>query len=315
MKSFQAMLEFVLMDGTLLIGLFYGITWLVVFMQQLGVGGALNQRLSGMGRWRGAAMASVGGLVTPFCSCSTVPVLTGMLRAEIRLSTSFAFLIASPVINEGVIALLLGKSGLMLALVYIAVAGAVTTLAGVMIESMGMARHLRPLGNAAGSRALMVDNPGGGLQRSSTLTAARVAARLALVELKQVAPYLAIGLAIGAVIYGLVPDAMLMTLSKSMPEVWLVIVAALIGMPMYISPITVIPIGYALLAKGFPVGPLIAFLIAAAGTSIPEMVLLFRIFKWQLVAAHVAVVVLSAIVLGYVIGALWPWVATVQLLG
>jgi uncharacterized membrane protein YraQ (UPF0718 family) len=308
------MLEFLLMDGALLIGLFFGITWLVVFLQQLGVGGALNQRLSGLGRWRGAAMASVGGLVTPFCSCSTVPVLTGMLRADIRLSTSFAFLIASPVINEGVIALLLGKSGLMLALVYVGVAGAVTTLAGVLIESAGMSRHLRPLGHGAGSAALMIDNPDG-MPRSSTLDGARVAVRLALVELKQVAPYLALGLAIGAFIYGLVPDEMLFRLSTSMPEVWLVIVAALIGMPMYISPITVIPIGYALLAKGFPVGPLIAFLIAAAGTSIPEMVLLFRIFKWQLVAAHVAVVVVSAIVLGYVIGALWPFMASLHLLG
>jgi uncharacterized membrane protein YraQ (UPF0718 family) len=309
------MLEFLLMDGALLIGLFFGITWLVVFLQQLGVGGALNQRLSGLGRWRGAAMASVGGLVTPFCSCSTVPVLTGMLRADIRLSTSFAFLIASPVINEGVIALLLGKSGLLLALAYVAVAGVVTTVAGVLIESAGMARHLRPLGNAAGSAALMIDNPAGGMPRSTTLDGARVAVRLALVELKTVAPYLAIGLAIGAFIYGLVPDEMLFKLSTSMPEVWLVVVAALIGMPMYISPITVIPIGYALLAKGFPVGPLIAFLIAAAGTSIPEMVLLFRIFRWQLVAAHVAVVVLSAIVLGYVIGALWPMAAALHLIG
>ncbi|MES2319408.1 MAG: permease [Pseudomonadota bacterium] len=307
MKSFQAMLEFLLMDGALLIGLFFGITWMVVFLQQLGVGGALNARLSGLGRWRGAAMASVGGLVTPFCSCSTVPVLTGMLRADIRLSTSFAFLIASPVINEGVIALLLGKSGLMLALVYVGVAGFVTTLAGVLIETMGMARHLRPLSVAAASGALMVDAPGG-MQRSSTLVAVRVAARLALVELRQVAPYLAIGLLIGSLIYGLVPDAMLLQLSTSMPEAWLVVVAALIGIPMYISPITVIPIGYALLAKGFPVGPLIAFLIAAAGTSVPEMILLFRIFKWQLVAAHVAVVTLSAVVLGYVIGALWPMI-------
>jgi uncharacterized membrane protein YraQ (UPF0718 family) len=230
-----------------------------------------------------------------------------MLRADIRLSTSFAFLIASPVINEGVIALLLGKSGLMLALVYVGVAGFVTTLAGVLIETMGMARHLRPLSATAGSGALMVDSAGG-MPRSSTLVAVRVAARLALVELRQVAPYLAIGLLIGSLIYGLVPDAMLLQLSSSMPEAWLVVVAALIGIPMYISPITVIPIGYALLAKGFPVGPLIAFLIAAAGTSVPEMILLFRIFKWQLVAAHVAVVTVSAVVLGYVIGALWPMI-------
>ena len=307
------MLEFLIQDGALLIGLFYGITWLVVFLQQLGVGGALNTRLSTMGRWRGAAMASVGGLVTPFCSCSTVPVLTGMLRADIRLATSFAFLISSPVINEGVIALLLGKSGLMMTAVYVGVAGLVTTLAGVLIESLGMARHLRPLGAAAGSGALMIDNPDSPA-RSSTLEAAMVAARLALVELRQVAPYLAFGLLIGSLIYGLVPDEMLLKLSNSMPEVWLVIVAALIGLPMYVSPITVIPIGYALLAKGFPVGPLIAFLIAAAGTSIPEMVLLFRIFRWQLVAAHIAVVLVASIVLGYVIGALWPWMAAFHLL-
>ena len=313
MKSIQAMLEFLLLDGALLIGLFFSITWLVVLLQQLGVGGSLNSRLSQMGRWRGAAMASVGGFVTPFCSCSTVPVLTGMLRAEIRLGTSFAFLIASPVINEGVIVLLLSKNGLVLAIAYILAAGLITTLGGLLIESLGMGRFLRPLTVAAGTSAMHVNTPGTASYKPSTAEAAKVAARMALIELKTVAPYLVIGLLVGAVIYGVVPDKMLFDLSHSVPEFWLVIIAAVIGIPMYVSPVTVIPIGYALLAKGFPVGPMIAFLIAAAGTSIPEMILLLRLFRWQLVAAHIAVVLAAAIALGFLIGALWPMVPSMPI--
>ena len=302
------MLEFLLQDGALLIGLFFSITWLVVFMQQLGAGNSLNNRLAQMGRWRGAAMASVAGLVTPFCSCSTVPVLTGMLRADIRLGTSFAFLIASPVINEGVIALLLGKSGLVLAISYIVAAGFLTTLFGVVVELFGMSRFLRPLAATAATSAVFVNTPGSAAYKPSTVEAAKAAARMALVELRTVAPYLAMGLLSGAAIYGVVPEKMLFDLSHSVPEAWLVVIAAVIGIPMYVSPITVIPIGYALLAKDFPVGPLVAFLIAAAGTSIPEMVLLLRLFRWQLVLAHIAVVLTASVALGFLMGSLWPLV-------
>ncbi len=308
MKSIHSMLEFLILDGLLLFSLFFSITWFIVWLQQLGIGSATNARLSQLGIWRGAALASFGGLVTPFCSCSTVPVLTGMLRARVRLGSSFAFLVASPVINEGVIALLLGKSGVALAIAYVIAAGLLTTLAGVLVETLGMSRFLRPLAAMTGTQAIDIGKTSNTPSyQPSKVEAAVVAARMAWLELKAITPYLLAGLIVGAVIYGFVPETMLLEISQSVPPTGLIVLAAAIGIPIYISPLTAVPIGYALLERGFPVGALVAFLVSAVGSSVPEMILLWRLFRWQLLAAHIAVVLLSAVALGMLIGGISPF--------
>lgn len=312
LKTLQSVGEFWMQDGSLLFALFFSITWIVIFAQQIGWSDSINSRLGKMGPWRGAAFASVGGLVTPFCSCSTVPVLSGMLRSDVRLATSFAFLISSPVINEGVIVLLLGKSGLIATAIYVLEAGILTTLAGVLVEAMGMICYLRPVeiqNVSSGSANLILDS---GPMRLPLSVIFKVATRFAMKEIKHVSPYLLMGLGIGSLIYGFVPAEFLQGLTKIIPGPLLVVISALIGIPIYISPIAVVPVGFALIAKGFPIGPLIAFLIAAAGTSPPEMILLLRIFKWQLVATHVLVVFIASISLGFVLSVVWPWINTLK---
>ena len=135
-------LRFLVLDGALLVGLFLLITWIVVLLQQRLPMHATQSRLMASSGWRSAFLASVGGVVTPFCSCSTIPVLSGMLRAGVGFAPSFAFLVASPVVNEGVFILLLSTKGPAPAFGFLAAGLALTSTAGVLAHRLGLARHV-----------------------------------------------------------------------------------------------------------------------------------------------------------------------------
>lgn len=302
MNHWQAALQFLIVDGSVLVGLFVLITMLVLVAQQLALGRSIEKGLSQAGMWKGAVLAAVGGTVTPFCSCSTVPVLTGMLRSKIRLAASFTFLIASPVINEGVIVLLAGGPGLISVSAYVLMAGAICVVAGVLVDQGGMLRYVK----LAGEADIMPDGYLGGHEsgRPPLSFAIKAAWAATKMELRQLLPYLAIGLVVGAAIYGYVPAEMLAQLNTQFSPFVLIPVVALLAVPIYISPMAAVPIGFALLEKGMGSGAVFAFLIAGAGTSLPEMILLGRLFRWPLVLTHIAVVVIAAVLLG-VAAQLW----------
>lgn len=296
MNHWQEALRFLIIDGSILVGLFILITMLVLVAQQLALGRSIEAGLSRAGMWKGAVLAAVGGTVTPFCSCSTVPVLTGMLRSKIRLAASFTFLIASPVINEGVIVLLAGGPGLFSVAAYVLMAGAICVVAGVLVDRGGMLRFVK----LTGEDDILPDGYLGGQDsgRPPLGFAIRAAWAATRMELRQLFPYLALGLVVGAVIYGYVPSQILLDLNTQFSPFVLIPVVALVAVPIYISPMAAVPIGFALLEKGMGSGAVIAFLIAGAGTSLPEMIMLGRLFRWPLVLAHIAVVVIAAILLG-----------------
>lgn len=332
MKQLQDALYFLLVDGTILTGLFILITMLVLVTQQLALGRAIEGRLAGAGLWRGAMLAAVFGTVTPFCSCSTVPVLTGMLRAKIRLAASFTFLIASPVINEGVIVLLAGRhrlsgpeipaagdagavalgSGafstdllstgmvspaLLSIFAYVLLAGALCVVAGVLVERSGMMRFVK----LAGEAEVLPEGYLGGHDsgRPPLAFIVRTAWAATRMELRQLWPYLATGLLVGALVYGYVPAEQLARLNSVLPPFALIPLVALLAVPVYVSPMAAVPIAFALLEKGMASGAVVAFLIAGAGTSLPEMIMLGRLFRWPLVLTHIAVVVIAAVLLGF----------------
>ncbi|WP_454869043.1 permease [Pseudomonas farris] len=294
-QGIQAFFEFLLMDGALLIGLFLLVTWFVVMLQQRMPFQAKQGSLLGSSGWRSAFAASVGGVITPFCSCSTIPVLSGMLRAGVGFVPSFAFLVASPVVNEGVFILLFLTVGFVPGAVFIIGGLALTSAAGVVAGRLGLARHVTIAPAPKSSAAFL----GQGIRTwPGWQPASRFAWLAARQELRTVAPYLLIGLFIGGLIYGAVPKDTLMSLVDRLPAGWLYLACALVGVPLYISPIAALPIGFALIEKGFPVGPLVTFLVAAIGTSPPEIMLLFRLFKLPLVIAHTLTVIVCALVLG-----------------
>lgn len=294
-QGVQAFFEFLLMDGALLIGLFLLVTWAVVMLQQRMPFQATQGTLLGSSGWRSAFVASVGGVITPFCSCSTIPVLSGMLRAGVGFVPSFAFLVASPVVNEGVFILLFLTVGFVPGAAFIIGGLALTSAAGVVAGRLGLARHVTITPAPQSSAAFL----GQGIRTwPGWQPASRFAWLAAKQELRTVAPYLLIGLLIGGLIYGAVPKDTLMSLVDRLPAGWLYLACALVGVPLYISPIAALPIGFALIEKGFPVGPLVTFLVAAIGTSPPEIMLLFRLFKLPLVIAHTLTVIVCALVLG-----------------
>ena len=296
-----AFLRFLVMDGALLVGLFLLITWGVVLAQQRMPMQATQSRLMASSGWRSAFLASVGGVVTPFCSCSTIPVLSGMLRAGVGFAPSFAFLVSSPVVNEGVFILLLSTKGLVPALAFLAAGLVLTSAAGMLVNWMGLSRHVI----VASAKSL----PGTFVGSNTPVwpgwrPAGRFAWLAAVQELRRAAPYLAVGLLIGGLIYGLVPKEALLALVDQVPTWLLYAACALLGVPLYVSPIAALPIGLALIEKGMPVGPLVTLLVSAIGTSLPEIVLLLRMFRLPLVVAHTVTVMVCAVVLGLIVSVL-----------
>ena len=297
MNDLKAMLDFVVTEGSLLALLFFGIAFAVALLQQ-GLGNRLNDALGRTSLETGAVLAATAGAVTPFCSCSTVPVLSGMLRSRVRFGVCFTFLISSPVINEGVLLVLLREYSVAIATVFLFVAGALSVGFGILVDRMGMARFVR-LTTAGGEidDAVKVTSAG-----SPPAVPWSVRVRFALMaawsELRTSAPYLAIGIAVGALIYGYVPQDAIVQLQQHFPGALLILVMAIVGLPFYVNATMVIPIAVALLSKGVEIGPVASFLVSAAGTSIPEMILLAKLFRAPLVVSHVVAIVVSATVVG-----------------
>lgn len=297
--AFEAALAFVLREGVLLAVLFLGISFAVAMVQQ-SVGQRLTQALGRTSLEAGSALAAVAGAVTPFCSCSTVPVLSGMLQARVRFGVCFTFLIASPLINEGVLLVLLRHQSSAQAILFVATAFALSVGFGVALDRLGMARFVKALPDAGPGGAVKVE-VGDLAWRVPLRAKARFAARSAWAELRTSAPYLAVGVLAGAAIYGYVPHEALAEWQAHLPAWALVVVMALVGVPFYVSPAMVVPIAVALLDKGLGIGPVAAFLVSAAGTSVPEMILLVRLFRAPLVVWHVVAIVVSATAIGLVL--------------
>jgi uncharacterized protein len=304
MNSLKTTVEFIVYEGVVLALLFFGVAFIVALLQQV-LGKKLNDALANTSLETGSVLAATAGAVTPFCSCSTVPVLSGMLKARVRFGICFTFLISSPVINEGVLLVLLREYSLAIAAVFLFVAGTLSVGFGILVDRLGMVRYVRLSGVGGDVEGAVRVGTEGNSPSVHWAVRLRFAAYAAWNELKAAGPYLAVGLVVGAVIYGYVPQDAIAQLQNYFPGVLLVLVMALVGVPFYVNSTMVIPIALALLAKGVAIGPVTAFLVSAAGTSIPEMILLARLFRAPLVVSHVVAIVVSATLIGVTL----EWVA------
>jgi len=297
MNGLKTTVEFIVYEGALLALLFFGVAFVVALLQQV-LGSKLNDALGSTSLETGAVLAATAGAVTPFCSCSTVPVLSGMLRARVRFGICFTFLISSPVINEGVLLVLLREYSVAIATVFLFVAGALSVAFGILVDRLGMARFVRLASTGGEIEGAVRVGAGGSAPPVPWGVRLRFAGYAAWNELKAAGPYLAVGLVVGALIYGYVPQDAIAQLQHRFPGLLLIVVMALAGVPFYVNSTMVIPIAVALLAKGVAIGPVAAFLVSAAGTSIPEMILLAKLFRAPLVVSHVVAIVVSATLIG-----------------
>jgi uncharacterized membrane protein YraQ (UPF0718 family) len=253
--------------------------------------------LAGRAEGVGNVLAASLGVVTPFCSCSAVPLFIGFVQAGVPLGITFSFLIAAPMVNEVALALLLGLFGWKIAGLYLVLGLAVAILSGWVIGRLHMEAYLEDwVRNMPRARAAVgVD---------TVTLAERVQAGFAAVReiVGRVWPYVVAGIAIGAAIHGYVPqDFMASLMGKDVW--WSVPVAVLIGVPMYSNAAGIIPIVEALLAKGAALGTVLAFMMSVIALSLPEMVILRKVLKVRLIATFAIVVASGILLVGYVFNA------------
>ena len=251
------------------------------------------------GRTEGVAnvMAASLGIVTPFCSCSAVPLFIGFVQAGVPLGVTFSFLISAPMVNEVALTLLFAMFGWNVALLYLGLGLTVAIVSGWVIGRMKMEAHLedwvRDMPRASAH-----------FSESSLSLGERLDAGFASVReiVGKVWPYILGGIAIGAGIHGFVPaDFMATFMGKDVW--WAVPLAVVIGVPMYTNAAGVIPIVQALLAKGAALGTVLAFMMSVIALSLPEMIILRKVLKLRLIAAFVGVVATGILIVGYVFNA------------
>jgi uncharacterized membrane protein YraQ (UPF0718 family) len=241
----------------------------------------------------GNVLAASLGIVTPFCSCSAVPLFIGFVQAGVPLGVTFSFLIAAPMVNEVALALLFAMFGWKVAVLYLALGLSVAIAAGWVIGRLKMERHLEDwVRNLRAVRA--------GPETAQLSWSERIDAGFASVReiVGRVWPYILAGIAIGAGIHGYVPqDFMASFMGKE--AWWAVPLAVVIGVPMYTNAAGVIPVVEALLAKGAALGTVLAFMMSVIALSLPEMVILRKVLKLRLIAVFVGVVATGILLVGY----------------
>lgn len=251
------------------------------------------------GRTEGAAnvMAASLGVVTPFCSCSAVPLFIGFVQAGVPLGVTFSFLISAPMVNEVALALLLGLFGWKVALLYLGLGLAIAIVAGWILGRLKMEAYLEDwVRDIPRVHVTAADAP---LTLAQRIAAGFDSARTVV---GKVWPYVVAGIAIGAVIHGWVPqDFMASIMGKS--AWWSVPLAVAVGVPMYSGAAGMIPIVQALLAKGAALGTVLAFMMSVIALSLPEIVILRKVLKWRLIAAFVGIVSCGILAVGYVFNA------------
>ncbi len=255
--------------------------------------------LAGRRETAGNALASLLGVVTPFCSCSAVPMFIGFVTAGVPLGVTFSFLVAAPMVNEIALALLFGLFGWKVAGLYLG-----TGLLIAFVVRLGhRTSEARGLGRAVGLRdPWSRQRPGGG-ERPAGRGVSRSGAKQVREIVGKVWLYVVAGIAVGAGIHGWVPeDFMASVMGKG--AWWSVPLAVLIGVPMYSNAAGIIPIVQALLGKGAALGTVLAFMMSVIALSLPEMVILRKVLTLRLIAVFVGVVGTGILLVGYLFNAL-----------
>ncbi len=247
-------------------------------------------------------LASLFGAITPFCTCSSIPLFIGFVKGGIPLGVTLSFLITSPLVNEVAVAMFLGAFGLKATLIY-AISGIMLgTIGGMILERFKLERYLSPWVQQIQAQAEAERTE---WEADKTTFIERLPAVLkdSWGIVKSVLLYIIIGIAIGAVIHGYVPEGFF-TQYLSADRWYSVPLAVILAVPMYANAAGIVPVIQVFVAKGIPLGTAIAFMMAVVGLSLPEATLLKKVMTWKLIAIFFGTVTLSIIGLGY----LFNWI-------
>ncbi len=319
-KATLEMFIFLAVELTLL---FLAISYIVGVLQEFIPPEKIESILSSK-NGKGYVIAALLGAITPFCSCSTIPFLKGLLRAKAGFGPMMVFLFSSPLLNPIVISLFVLTFGFKVAILYFSIAMGVSVMAGFVLEKLGFDRYIKPLesiNNACATASCETPENEESASCSDTpvseqsnkqepetdccapAPAPKVPNRwrriwdIAWTDFKTALPYLLIGVSIGSIIHGFVPTEFI-TKYASDDNPLAIPFAAVIGIPLYLRAITLIPLSEALVLKGMGIGAVMSFIIGSAGASLPEVILLKSMFKNQLILAFLGVVLSMAIFMG-----------------
>ncbi len=295
-SSWGAAVAFFLFDLPKVLLLLVGVVTAVSFLRSFVSPERVRHALAGRNVVVGATAAAGFGVVTPFCSCSAVPLFIGFVEAGVPLGVTFAFLVASPMVNEVALVLLWGLFGPAIAIAYMAAGLAVAIGAGLLIGRLHLERFVEPYvyqvrsGQAIEVRLTMEQR----VRDAWTSTRDLV---------RRIAPWVVVGIGIGALIHGYAPmDLVAQIGGPSNPLA--VPLVVLLGVPLYSNAAGTIPIVEALLLKGLPLGTVLAFMMAVTALSLPELLILRRVMRRELLATFVIVVAGGILAVGYLFNAL-----------
>ncbi len=247
-----------------------------------------------LGRFRGVTahlMASLLGVVSPFCSCSTVPVFIGFVEAGIPLGVTFSFLITSPIVNEVALAMLIGLFGIKIAAIYVTAGVLIGVVGGMLIGYFGLERYVEEYVFTIGVGSAEIEE-------KTWRDRAAYAKENVKDIVKRVWLFVVIGISLGAVIHGYLPENFLVGYAGA-DNPWAVFVGVAMGIPMYSNAIGTLPIVEALIGKGVGIGTALAFMMAVTALSLPEMIILRKVIKPRLITIFVSITGVSIVFVGY----------------
>ena len=243
-------------------------------------------------------MASLFGVVTPFCSCSSVPLFIGFVKGGIPLGVTFAFLITSPLVNEVAIGLFVGLFGIKTTIIYVVSGVLLGTVSGIILQKLKLESYLTPwvqeiLANAQREQDIFQEEKLSFKQRLQIIWAE------VMTILKGIIPYVIAGIGIGALMHGYIPEGFFeQYMGKD--NLLAVPIATILAIPMYSNASGILPVVQVLVTKGIPLGTAIAFMMAVVGLSLPEAMLLKKVMTLKLIAIFFGVVTICIIISGYV---------------
>ena len=251
-----------------------------------------------LGRFHGIGaniVSALLGTVTPFCSCSSIPLFIGFTSAGLPLGVTFSFLISSPMVDLGSLVLLMSIFGAKVAIIYVVVGLVIAVVGGTIIEKLHMEKHVESFIMSAGG----VDIESPDLTRRERVTYAK---EQMLGTFKKVFPYILVGVGIGALIHNWIPESWIeAVLGSNNP--FGVILATLVGVPMYADIFGTIPVAEALLSKGAQLGTILSFMMAVTTLSLPSMIMLRKAVKPKLLALFIGICTVGIIIVGYLFNA------------
>lgn len=282
-----------------LFALFIATSFLVALLQIWVSKDRIKRLLTRPHKVENAILGALLGSVTPFCSCSTIPVLVGLFKSGAPFSGAISFLMTSPILNPAIIALLLVFFGPLPTVVYALITFVFAICVGLLLDKLGFSRYVKNVNvsGGCGCEDITWEKLEGTFWQKQW-QACKYAVKDAIGLFKGVIGWLLLGAGIGAFIYGFVPTELLENFAGA-DNLWAIPLAAVIGIPMYIRVETMIPIAGILMDKGVSAGIVIALILGGAGASIPEVSLLNSIFKKQMVVTFVLCIFLVAVGTGF----------------